>query len=427
MTITPRRLFPILATTWTLVCAPAVAVAAAPWSDPARLPGQSGPAPLFPALAFSGKGLGLVATERGNPPRPLVAAIVNDRPASARLISRSLRVEDYAVFGSRRFVGIGDVRSGRRSVVKAGFGTIRGSFGGVRTVASGVANDLAANAGGTAAIAFHRGRGLYLTIRRPGAVRFGRPLKLSGSEHALSDAQVRVNDGGDVLVVWTASLPGRPNRSPRHEVTARIWFRRGHLSRRFRLGTGTSGFPGDLAVAFSRRRRALVGWQAFGSVRVAYASIGGHFQRTQVLDRVPPVDTDERAPSEIRVAFSVHGRAVAVWAGGAPNRSIRAAATTGSRFGAPTTLSSGSADANVDSLATGLHGELVTTWTEGSWPSSSVFAAGLRPESVGNWDPPELIGQGGGSQVAIDPRTGVPFAVFQTSAGLAWSTRAPVR
>jgi hypothetical protein len=427
MRITPRRLFTILATTWSLVCAPAVAVAAAPWSDPARLPGQSGPAPLFLPPAFSGKGFGLVATERGNPPRPLVAAIVNDRPASARLISRSLRLGDYAILGSRRFVAAGTQRRGHASVVKAGFGTIGGSFGDVRAVGSGVANDLDANFQGTAAIAFHRGRGLYLAIRRPGAIRFGRPLKLSGSEHALSDAQVRVNDGGDVLVVWTASLPGRPNRSPRHEVTARIWFRRGHLSRRFRLGTGTSGFPGDLAVAFSRRRRALVGWQTFDSVRVAYASIGGHFQRTQVLDRVLPVNTDERAPSEIRVAFSVHGRAVAVWAGGAPNRSIRAAQTSGARFGPPVTISSGSADANVDSLATGLHGEFLAIWTEGAWPTSSVFAAALRPEASGSWDAPELIGQGGGSQAAIDPRTRVPFAVFQTSAGLAWSTRAPVR
>jgi hypothetical protein len=367
-----------------------------------------------------------VATERGNPPRPLVAAIVNDRPASARLISRSLRVEDYAIFGSRRFIGMGDVRHGGRSVVKAGFGTIGGSFGEVREVGPGVTNDLDANAGGTAAIALHRGHALYLALRRPGELRFGRPLKLSGSEHALSDAQVRVNAGGDVLVAWTASLPGRPNRSPRHEVTARIWFRRGHLSRRFRLGTGTSGFPGDLAVAYTRRRRALVGWETFDSVRVAYASIGGHFQRTQVLERVPPVDTDERSPSEIQVAFSVHGRGVAVWAGGAPNRSIRAAETSGSRFGAPVTLSSGSADANVDSLATGLLGEFVTTWTEGPWPSSSVFAAVLRPESAGSWDAPEPVGQGGGSQVAIDPRTRVPFAAFQTSAGIDWSARTPV-
>lgn len=426
MTIPLRRLVLILATSFGLVSAPAAALAAGPWSEPARLPGQSGPAPLFAPLAFSGKGLGLIATERGNPPRPLVAAIVNDRPAAARLISRSLRIGDYALFGSRRFVGVTTVRHGRTAVVKAGFGTIGGSFGGVRTVGSGVANDLDANFQGTAAVALHRGRALYLAIRKPGAGRFGRPLKLSGSEHALSDAQVRVNDRGDVLVVWTASLPGRPNRSPRHEVTARIWFRHGHLSRRFRLGTGASGFDGDLAVAFTRRRRALVGWMTFNSVRVAYASIGGHFQRTQVLDRVPPVDTDERSPSEIRVAFSVHGRAVAVWAGGAPNRSIRAAETSGARFGTPVTLSSGAADANVDSLATGLHGEFVTTWTEGSWPSSSVFAAVLRPESSGSWDSPELIGQGAGSQVAIDPRTGVPFAVLQTSAGLDWSTRARV-
>jgi len=351
---------------------------------------------------------------------------VNDRPAAARPISRSLRLEDYALFGSRRFIGMGTERRRGVSVVKAGFGTIGGSFGGVRVVASGAGNDLDANAAGEAAIALHRGRGLYLAIRKPGAIRFGRPFKLSGAEHAHSDAQVRVNDGGDVLVVWTASLPGRPNRSPRHEVTARIWFRRGHLSRRFQLGTGTSGFPGDLAVAFSRRRRALVGWETFDSVRVAYASIGGHFQPTQVLDRVPPVDSDERSPSEIRVAFSVHGRGVAVWAGGAPNRSIRAAETSGARFGAPVTLSRGSTDANVDSLTTGLHGEFVTTWTEGSGATSSVFAAVLRPESAGSWDAPELIGQGGGSQVAIDPRTRVPFAVFQTSAGIDWSTRAPV-
>src|SRR5581483_4699252 len=272
-----------------------------------------------------------------------------------------------------------------------------------------------------------RGRSLFLTIRMAGASRFGRPLELSGAEHALSDAQVRVNDHGDVLAVWTASLPGRPNRSPRHEVTARIWFGRGHLSGSFRLGTGSSGFPGDLAVAFTRRRRALVGWHTLDTVRVAYASIGPRFQPAEVLDQVPPVNTDERAPSEVRVAFSVHGRAVAVWAGGAPNRSIRAAETSGTRFDAPVTLSSGGADANVDSLATGLHGELVATWSEGAGLSSSVFAAALRPEAVGTWDPPELIGQGSGSQVAIDPRTGVPFAGFSTPAGIEWSTRAPVR
>jgi hypothetical protein len=389
------------------------------------VPGQSGPALLFPPLAFSGTGLGLVAAERGNPPRPLVSAVVNDKPVIARLISRSLRVEDYAIFGNRRFVGVGITRHRGRSLLQAGFGTIGGSFGGVHTVGSAGAFDADANFQGTAAIAFKRGRGLALAMRRPGASRFGRPLTISGSLHALPDPQVRVNDHGDVLVVWTSSVPGRPHRSPRHVVTARVRFSRGRLSRIFRIGAGSSGVPGDLAVAFSRRRRALVGWETFDDARVAYAAIGPRFQPVQTLDRFQPVNTDERRPSEMRVAFSAHGRAVAVWAGGAPNRSIRAAETSGSRFGPPAALSSASDDANVNSLAAGRSGEFVTTWTQGIGLSTQVLAAVLRPDAAGSWDPPELVGDGGGGQVAIDPRTDVPFTVFGTNAGLVYSTRTP--
>jgi hypothetical protein len=428
-----KRLAPgycALAAWVTLLAVPGSALAAG-WSPPATVPGQSGPAVVFP-LAFTASGVGLIATEAGPAARPLTAAVVGDRPRRARIISRSLRIAAYALFGRRQFVGAGSVSRGGRQIVEAGFGTIGGRFGEVQRVATrrlGFAIAADANVSGTVAIAFQKDRGLDLAVRALGERRFGRATRISGGAHALSDPSVKVNSRGDVLVVWTASLPAARNRSPVHEVMARMRFAGGGLSPLRRLGAGSDGFGSDLATAFTTGRRALVAWQALAGPKVAYASRGGHFRHAQTLDHSRPADTDLGAPSQIRVAFSSHGTGVAVWSAGPPNRTVRAARLSGNSFGPPHVLSSPGIDANVDALAAGPRGELITTWTASPTAHPRVFAAALRPTAGGRWDPAELVANASSSQVAIDPRTDVPFATFALpDAGfrLGYSTRPPV-
>jgi hypothetical protein len=236
---------------------------------------------------------------------------------------------------------------------------------------------------------------------------------------------VKVNSHGDVLVVWTASLAGRPHRSPIHAVMARILSAGGRLSRPGRLGTGSDGFEGDLAVAFTASRRVIVAWGTFAGARVVYASSGARFHHAQRLDVSPSQGSDEQPPSALRVAFSSTGRGVAAWASSTPPRSIRAAVLSGTSFGPSQVLFAGSGDVSLDSLAAGPRGDVVAAWTELGAPPA-VAAAVLPSTSPGTWEQREFVAEGANAQVGIDPRTDVPFLAFLTSDGIAYSIRTPV-
>jgi hypothetical protein len=339
------------------------------------------------------------------------------------VLSHSFWIFSFALFGKNGFIGVGP--SGHK--VQAGFGIVGAPVGGVRTVATrrlGFGMDVAANARGRAAIVFQKDRGQFLAVRSPGRGRFVKPFRISGRAHALSDAVVKVNSRGDVLVVWTASVPGSPHRSPIHAVMARVLTASGRLSPARRLGTGADGFRDDVAVAFTASRRALVAWETFAGARVAYASAGAHFHRAEKLDAFPSQNGEEQSPSAIRVTFSSAGHGVVAWASGTAIRSIRAAILSGNRFGSAQTLFTGTGDANLDSLAAGSHGDVVAAWSE--LGASPAVAAAVLPSAAATFGPREFVAQGGNGQLAIDPRTDVPFLAFVTNDGLAYSIRTPV-
>jgi hypothetical protein len=75
----------------------------------------------------------------------------------------------------------------------------------------------------------------------------------------------------------------------------------------------------------------------------------------------------------------------------------------------------------VDSLAADAHGGLVATWGQGAAGASKLFAA---VRSGSQWGAAAQLGDGSASQVAIDPVTGVPLAVFGTSSGVFYSKNA---
>jgi hypothetical protein len=398
------------------------ATATAAWTPPAPVPGASGQA-FGPFLEFSGSGTGLITTEldkRGT----LGSTVTGDTPGPVRRFSPRLRLFGWALYGKDGVVGVG--YQGHRSI-QAGFGTIAGGITRLQTIATGPTVgtfDIDANARGTAAIVFNMSHGLYLAVRHPGG-RFGAAVRISGSRHALVSPQVQVNPAGDVLAAWIASgpYPRCGCRSPRQAVVARIISAKGRVSSIQRLGPGAA-FQ-DIELAFADNRTALVGWVhevPAVTIRVAYASAGGRWHRTQILDTFSGKRAEFDPSPGIRVAFSSDGHGQAVWDSGVPSsRLVRGAELSGTTWGAPNTLSAPAVNTTVESLAAGA-GELAATWTQGGTSAPKVFAA---VRSGTQWGPAEQIGAGAGGQVAIDPRTGVPFVAFWTNSGVFYSKRTP--
>ncbi|HYZ27979.1 MAG TPA: hypothetical protein VE570_02905 [Thermoleophilaceae bacterium] len=417
-----------------LVAAPAAA--AAPWSDSASLPGGGEGLMGAPALAFSPTGLGFLTTW-GSGGWTQGIPIVKDKPLAARPLAAP--PTPWAFIGRREIVAVTSVQRDRgRDLLQVGLATPGKRLRSVQTLAVGrtPSFDLDATTRGTAAVAFTRHGHLYLAMRSPGARRFARPIAVSGRAPVLPDPAVRVNGRGDVLLAWTAPEPDRSPASPAYVMMARIVRADGRLSRLWRLGASNAhaGFAPAPSLAFTRNRRALVGWQSGESTRVArvaYASGGGRFQPTQPLETFEqPVSSDFQSEPQIRVAFGSDGRGVAVWTGCcATTRAVRAAPLAGARFGPAQTLSQPGGDANVSSLATGPRRELVTSWTEGPVSAPRVVAAVLG-RGAAQWGPAELVAdQAADAQLAIDPVTRVVFAAFYpvpVTTGPLYATREPL-
>jgi hypothetical protein len=400
------------------------AAAAAAWTVPAPVPGSSG-TPVVPSLELSSSGVGLITTELGTS-QTLGSVVSAAVPGPLHPISPHLRLLGWGFHDDSNIVGAGYERAHGGYAIKAAFGPPGGPLGRVTTVARGLTTPtlaIDANGRGTAAIAYTKDRGLYLAVWRSGHG-FEKPVRMSGADHALALPAVKVDPRGDVLAAWTSSgaQPRCRCRPGKHSLLARIRSPSGHLRAIKRLGA--TGDAGDIALAFDKGRKALVGWvddRPNGGVRLAYAPAGGRFQQTDTVEPFNLAGADH-PPASVRVAFTSNGHAQAAWTSPSGG-TIFAGELSGGRIQAPVAVTTGTQNPTLDSYAAGPRGDLVLTWTQGGPSAPQVFASVLTGLFLG---PPELVAAGGnGSAAAIDPVTDAPFAVFATKTGLQYSTRTP--
>jgi hypothetical protein len=310
-----------------LLFAAPVSRAAAPWSEPALVPGE----PPTPAEQVGNQTPALVAmTAAGRAVvgmgRSLSPLLSDGRPGpTVTRQAQGVLFTDILGYGRDRLLAIGGTTDANgawtpvsRAVVS--FGTADGRLG--EPVPVDARRDLrppqaaAVNGAGGAALAVSSAdpRGttsLELYVRSPGGA-FRAAFRVERAR-SLGRPSVAINRGGDVLLAW------RRDRS----LYARVRRASGRLGPVQRLGP--SGYAGYVSTTIDDTGRAAVAWLSQsineGSlttpivVSLAYASPGRAFGRRQVVESVPQSAARWYVPYPGLEVALVRDRGVLAWTG----------------------------------------------------------------------------------------------------------------
>ena len=429
------------------------AEAAPPWSEPRSVAAQLGQVGA-PTLGF-GTPNGALISWTANPGIPRARtgfANLTPRgtlvlqPSSGGALATRPEVDGRgrAVLLRRRAIVRRTATSAQRYRLEAWFGVP--PSGPSKTIANyrgaaveGEGVDADANASGRVAAAWveHHGRGDAEGIRvrvALGDVNRGyrRPRTLATGGLPTRDSGavgVAYADNGDLVVVYSTTR--REGRRDRPVVAARVRPRGGSFGPVQVLGRRQP--LTELTVAPARNGRTLVAWgsqdsgEEAGRPWVVRAAVRPprrvRFGRAQLLD---PGETAERIPGRVALAVAANGRAVLAWSnargGGRSFTYPVSAATTGTTggFGPVIQLAENGA---AGAAAMSARGDAVVVWSSlvpEVDPFESQLYTAVRPRGAPGFGLPEAVsspGAGaGGADIAYDPRTGRPTAVWQSDA-----------
>lgn len=427
-----RTRLALVALTLALV-APGVASAAAPWSEPQRIPGSS---LQTPSLAFGPTGSGLAWWLAGpgygpSVPSTRAAAIAPDGAIGpARSLARRFAADAHlATDGGDRIVAVGSVPGpgGAYTDVAYASGRLGGSFGSPRRflprrVASVAADSNARGDIAVVGLVSNRSpdrsarRGIFASVRHAGG-RFSRPQRLVGRGGPALLA-VAVNERREVLVAWIRS--GR--------VFARLRSASGRLGPVERLASDRRA--SYLLAALDSTGQAAVMWTSHPpagespypgdtDIRLALRRARGSFDRAHLLDHLvtaePGLDLAPVGDDRIAVAWNAQQ---------GEQRVVREADAAGGELGSVRTLSDPATDALLLELEGGAAGEAVAEWVEprGGEPGfeQQALRAATRPPGASDFSVPEEIAgpiRFFGGDLAIDPASGRVLAAWAEVAG----------
>jgi hypothetical protein len=431
-----------------------IAAAAPPWEPPRTVARSTGELLLASTIDFGAAGNALLSwvVASAGAPETVFATMLRDGSVvgSGRLTGALTTGPE--IYGRDRVVmlrGRPLLRPSRRTSTRryrldALFGTTRSPLGGgsrrVSTFAAFPGSSevaMGTNNRGDVAVAWVEPRGRESspsTYRLRAALGredrgFGRPQTLASWPSPRIDDSLAVTvaygAGGDLLVAFT--MTRREGRRERRLVAARVRRRGGAFGRATVLGSRQASTELTAAVAPDGRMVVAWGSQDGGEgaerpwvVQAAVRPAGRRFARAQLLD---PGDATERVPGRVALGMSRDGRATLAWSNARgrrfpPTYPVRTASTGRSGgFGRVTQLAE---NGGVHDLAVASDGSAVVTWSPYD-PEEELPAplyAQVRPSgapafgAVEQVSPPDATVFG--SDVAYDPRTGRPVAVWIT-------------
>ncbi|HYZ29048.1 MAG TPA: hypothetical protein VE570_08350 [Thermoleophilaceae bacterium] len=400
----------LLATAIAFVGAAPAALADAPWSAPARVPGAAG---AVYDLWFPDSGPGVLSSwccggfGPSVPATRLAMSTPSDSFGAWRTLSRRIAARAVAGSGSERFAfgwipgpeGITD--NGLARLTPSGLGR---PFRVLPPMT--VSAEIARSPGGTFAligqISVHakdrrERRSIYLTVHRPGHG-FTRPAKLAGRGDQ-ADLGVAVAPSGGALAVWARN----------GELFVRERYANGRLgaTRRLTRQIGT-GFP---TAALAPNGAAAVAWSQAGRTAVALRPARGRFGLPRMLEGY--------AGAGAELAAYGDGRIQLAWLGYGDTPVVRVALARGSLLGAAQTVAD--ADIGPVRVAIGGDGAAVITWLARGIDGSATLRAAVQPTGAAFFGPPETITEKAGccvSFLAVDPRSDRPVVAWQPSGPL---------
>ncbi len=415
----------------TSLALPAVAPAAAPWSEPATIPGATG-APQQTIFTPAGNGLVLSAQVRGPGLGPSqLAAIAPDASVTSRQ-SLSFAASFVASYGSDRVVVAGRTlaTSGPyagtiddTSSVATRLGT-SARLGATRRVPGTRGRQLyalAANRAGLTALVIGSRRTRSVLIRRPGASTFATKLRIAVSDRARG-ATVAVGESGDVLFVYEDA----------HQVRARHIGRRGGVGATHRLGAGVQS---DLQAVVGAGGRLLVAWKSQrvnegeaatpAIVSFTTAAPGRGFGTARRIATVGRAGAGRYvAPPAVRLLAAGDDALLAYTGFDGTHYTVEARTVTRGHLGAAQRLSPAGADAVLGDAAADAKGAAVVTWRSGvagadsvSPPAHTPALANVRGAGGDAFGEAELVSPADAdvpyaSTAAIDPLSGRAIVAY---------------
>jgi hypothetical protein len=430
----PRRTLPTLLALAALsaaAAAPTSALADAPWTPPAMIPGAADlVTPL--TITAAGHGVALAAADRsGAAPAgaasQLVALGADGRPSGP---ARGLPIAaaKLAAYASDRIVVAGDTLDARGTIsgqsrVQVAFGSATGAVGALRGLSNSSGENvlgLASDPKGDVALLTGNTARRRLWLRRPGSTAFRLALTIPVSNRGRG-ATVAVGSRGDVLVVWEDN----------HHIFTRHLGRTGHPGAVHRVGDGVQS---QLQAAIDGTGRELVAWASQrvnegeaatpATVFFATAAPGHGFGAARRLEA--PVATGASAAVSapaVRLVVGAGDATVLAFNGLEGTRNVvRAATIAGGHVGAPQVVSGATGDAVLGDVAVGRNGAAVILWRgraagDAASAGLTTVVATIRPASGAAFGPPEAVSPAGinvpvAPTVAADPANGGALALL---------------
>jgi hypothetical protein len=430
----------LLLTSIILVAAPATALAAAPWSAPATVPGAIGqPTPVV--VTPSGAAALLAGISRDAPgstqtPSELMPLSPDGQSGTPQPVSVAAgQLATYAnghiaVAGSTLHDGTID----DHSHVAVALGT-PGSLGSARGLSGSTGQrvfGLAGNLRGDVAVLTGNANSVRtLYLRRAGSTVFRVALKIPVSRDRARDATVALGPKGDVLVVWEDN----------HVIFARHLGPTSHAGAVHRIGDGVqSGLQaaiddkGRLEVAWKTQRVTEGESDATATIRFATAAPGHGFGSQRTIESID-AGRFVGAPG-VRLVAEGNGRSLVAWTGfDGAHFVVRAADFVDGHRATPEILSPTGVDAVLGDAAARADGEATVAWRSGvlgadpaPGANPTVFAS-HRAAGQTAFGPPEQVSTTGENVafapfVAVDPVSGGSFVAYSPlSAGTDVSAR----
>jgi hypothetical protein len=398
---------------------PAAALADAPWSAPATVPGAVG---YRAQLVFTTRGLAsLVGDAPGN--RTLVAPVSDDgRPGTPRTLSlTSALLTAYANTG----IAVAGTRTATtaaqaaKAPVELGTGTATKGIGALRALPGTAGQQLYALAGKGSTVALVTGdpsKSRIVWVRRGSTVR--RALTIRQHAHPRG-AAVAVGSKGDVLVVWEDD----------HTIYSRHAGPSGRWGAVQKLG---SGVQSSLQAIFDDSGRQEVAWMSQrvsegdgGNATISYTSAarGRGFTKAVVVGTDTPTGTGRyvAAPGVRLVASGTDSSVLALTVYDGAHFRTAVANVVAGQVQTPQTVSPDGEDDVLADLAYARAGGTLVLWrsgTAGHDPNGPQrLFAGVRPSGAIAFGAPELVSDAAQTvpetaYAAVSPTTGAALAAF---------------
>ncbi len=280
-------------------------------------------------------------------------------------------------------------------------GTVTTSRFGIDQVAVGQADRLTV-------AAWAGGRGLASVLaaeHRLGTAAWTRPVVVGTGSGDVLELDLATNPQGDAVAVW--GTPGPTQGKARLQAARRrrdgTWSRPSVLSE---FGYVSLNFPrlpvqtADVEIAPDGRALVVYEWDDGTVLSRSLAPGREVWDAPQIIRAAPPSGLPEI--SDVALALSPDGRAVALWQQGSGplgNRSLGVAERTGGGWSGPATLP-GSEGGYYPAVARAGNGETIAAWTA---PSLFNWVATRGPAGV--WSAPSRVGTGFAPRLHVDART----------------------